>query len=92
MNTRTSKLSSLRLLTVVLGLTELVGLCVLVATLNSGGDSLGIGKAVSLLITIPTLMLVAPALLLAWLNKAVTIAFALVILVLPVAFALWCIA
>ncbi len=79
----------MRILTVVLGLAELVALCVLVVMLNTGGDSLGIGKAVSLLVTVPTLMLVVPGLLLAWLNKSVTLAFALVLLALPIAFALW---
>ncbi len=73
----------------VIGLVELCTLGAFNAALLSGGDSLGIGRAVSILISVPALALIIPSLILAWGNRHLKIALACQAVAAVVAIVLW---
>lgn len=84
----------LRLMTLVVGSVEVILFVLFAHLMLQSTDPLGaaIGEGMTLLIAAPLMLLTLPGLLLAWLDRAPRAAFALILLALPAAAALWILA
>jgi hypothetical protein len=88
------KMSVIRKLAIALGTIEAVAIMAVFSLLllqSQSSDPLGsaIGQGLAKLLAVPFLLCVVPGLFLAWANRLVYVALALVVLALPLAAILW---
>ena len=87
-----SKVKMVRFLVGVSSAIELIVLAVWDFIMLTGPDSWGIGRAVAIGVTVPTLLLIAPAAILVILNRWIPLALILCMMAVPLAIFIWQIA
>jgi hypothetical protein len=82
---------ALRRLALAIGAMETVALMFYAGIMLQGSDPMGaaIGRAITMLIALPYVLLTLPGLVLAWKNRLLPLALTLVVLAIPVAIVFW---
>jgi hypothetical protein len=83
--------TSLRSLTLAIGVIETLALVMFAALMLQSSDPLGaaIGRGVTMLLAVPYVLLALPGMVLAYLGRWLPAALALVVLAMPAAILLW---
>jgi hypothetical protein len=83
--------TSLRRLTLAIGAVETLALVYFAGIMLQSSDPMGaaIGRAVAMLMAVPYVVLTLPGIVLAWKNRWLPLALALVTLAIPVAVLFW---
>ena len=83
--------TALRRLTLAIGAMETVALMFYAGIMLQGSDPMGaaIGRAITMLMAVPYVLLTLPGLVLAWKNRMLPLALLLVTLAIPVAIVFW---